>query len=179
MSSLPVGGTPFVFTSIGPGGDGSTIRFRAHITDISDSNSSSWNEESDMGRATPKYMYGGWSRTISVSFQVVMATRDEPEIWIGAMNSLAEMTKPVYRSGQGFNGVLTNMVIGKLYNVPGILESVDYSINGDTPWIDDRPVYFEASISFKVIQNRRPEYKRSDTTFVGGENNGFGTGRSR
>lgn len=179
MSSLRQGGTPFIFTSIGPGGDGSTIKFRAHIQDISDSNSSSWNEENDMGRATPKYMYGGWSRSISVSFQVVILDESEVDIWIGAMNSLAEMTKPVYRGGQGFNGVLTNMVIGKLYNVPGILESVDYSIDSDTPWIDDRPIYFSASISFKVIQNRRPEYKRSDSNFIGGENGGFGTGRSR
>lgn len=176
MSALPIGGVPFIFTSIGPGGDGSTIRFRAHITSISDSNSASWNEEDDMGRADPKFMYGGWSRSMSVDFQVIMAAADEEQLWIDAMNSLADMTKPVYRGTLGFNGVMTNIVIGNLYNVHGFIESVDYSIGGDTPWTGNgRPMYIEASISFRVVQRKRPEYKNSDGTFQGA----FGVGRSR
>ena len=83
------------------------------------------------------------------------------------------MTKPVYRGGLGFNGVMTQMVVGDLYNVPGFLESVDFSISSDQSWIDGRPIYIEVGISFRVVQNRRPEYKRSDPVFIGS----FGAGR--
>lgn len=166
-------GIPFSFTSIGPGGDGTTIKFRAHLGDISDSNSASWDEEDDMGRADKKFMYGGWSRTIGLSFQVIALSRQEHQVWLDALNSLAEMTKPVYRGGLGFNGVMTQMVVGDLYNVPGFLNSVDFSISTDQSWIDGRPIYIDVSIDFRVVQNRRPEYKRSDPTFIGS----FGAGR--
>lgn len=176
MATLPPGGTTFSFLPLEPGGGGgAAIEFRAHITNISDSHSPSWGENMDMGRADPKLMYQSYSRSISVDFWTAAVNPGEHKEWLRALSSVAEMTKPKYKSGQGFQGIFTKLIVGDLIDEIGVLTAVDYSIDNETPWIDDIPLYVNCSVSLKVVGAKRPSYKQSGPTFQPG----FGLGKSR
>jgi len=161
MSTIPPDpSVAFSFTSYPPGGDHATVLFRAHLTDISDSYASQWSENMDMGRADPKFMYSSYSRQISLNFMVIEATKTEhnKNTWYKALNRLSNMTKPVYRKGVGFNGVMVQLVVGNLINEKGFLESVDFSWDNESPWKDGRPMYISVSVGFRVVGDTRPAY---------------------
>lgn len=193
-SALRQGGTRFFFVPMDPENGTElkqrTIYFRAHISNINDTNSGNWEEHRDIGRADPKFMYSSWSRTISLDFQIIATTRDEMDVWYGAMNSLVELTKPKYVNNLGYNGVMTKMVVGDLYKVIGMIQSVDYSINNETPWVDTsqfqfffqtpttgahRPVYIDAGLTMRVVQSKRPNYENSDYNFFKPDSFGRGS----
>jgi len=176
MSTLRQGGTLFSFLPLEPGGGGgAAINFRAHITNISDSHSPSWGEHMDMGRADPKLMYQSYSRSINVDFWTVAIDTGEETVWLKALSSLAEMTKPKYKPGEGFQGVFTKLLIGNLIDEIGVLTNVDYSIDNETPWKNDVPLYVNCSVSLKVVGSKKPSYKISPASFKPG----FGTGKSK
>jgi len=173
-ATLRPGGTNFTFMPIVPQqGPGALIKFRALITNISDDSSPSWSENMDIGRADPKMLYTQYSRTVSVDFKTAALYNGEHTKWIEALNSLKEMTKPVYKPGKGFNGVFTKMKIGKLIDVVGVMTSVTFSIDSDTPWRDDIPMYVNASVNLKAMDNKKPDYKKGDAPF---KSFGYGTG---
>lgn len=165
-STLRPGGTVFTFTPYIPQqGPGTTIKFRALINSITESDSPSWEEHNDIGRADPKFLYSQYSKTISVNFRTAALYSNEIKIWMEALNSLSELTKPVYKPGLGYNGVFTKMVIGNMYDVVGFVTQLDKTLVDDTPWIDDVPIYIDVTISLRVIGNKKPDYKKSDKAF--------------
>lgn len=168
------GGTTFSFTAMPPSGDGTSVSFRAYLNDIQDSYSGQWGEHMDMGRGDPKLMYSQYSRTISVSFKTAALGPGEDSIWLSALNSLTEMTKPVYASGIGFNGVLCQMVIGAIIDEIGVVQNVDISIDNETPWINNSPVVIGVSVSFRVLGKVKPDYKKGNQGGLGGKTYGAG-----
>lgn len=161
QSTIPKGGTTFTFIPIVPQlGLRPQIDFRALISSIGDSFSPQWSEHMDMGRADPKFMYNQFSRTISIDFMTAAVHKGEHKIWMQTVNALAAMTYPLYKPGQGFNGIYTKMIIGQLYNVIGLISSFNYTIDNETPWIDDIPLYLNCSLDFRVIGEHKPNYKK-------------------
>ncbi len=152
------GGITFSFTSIPPGGANQTVKFHAYLNSITDNSTGTWGEHMDMGRADPKFMYSQYTRNISVNFKTAALSKGEEKTWLAALNTLVRMTKPIYKSGIGFNGVLCQMIIGKLIDEIGILESVDISIDNETPWKEAAPLYIDVTVSFKVIGRKKPNY---------------------
>jgi hypothetical protein len=71
----------FSFTRISAGsvGNGNPIKLLAYINNISDSSSPEWDERLDIGRADAKILYRSFSRTISLSFNVVVESEVNPE----------------------------------------------------------------------------------------------------
>lgn len=153
------GGTRFSFTAKPPAGGEFMVEFPAYLTSISDSYAGSWNEHMDMGRGDPKFMYSQYSRNLSVSFMTAALEPKEKSLWFEALNSLTEMTKPQYQSGLGFNGVFCRMVIGELIDEIGFIESVDVSIDNETPWIEDLPLVVSVDVGFRVIGDKKPNYR--------------------
>lgn len=168
-STLRAGGTLFAFYPIPPNSgiwnnkknNENLIQFRALITNISDSSSPQWGESLDMGRADPKYMYQSYSRVLTIEFMTAALYKDEHWGWLNTLNSLVEMTKPIYKNNLGYNGIYTQMIVGELYNEIGVLQSVDFTINNETPWKDDIPMYIQCSLSLKVIGKNKPNYKKN------------------
>ena len=64
--------------SAGSVGNGAPIDLLAYINNISDSSSPEWDERLDIGRADPKILYRSFSRTISLSFNVVVESDSDP-----------------------------------------------------------------------------------------------------
>jgi hypothetical protein len=161
-STLRAGGTTFAFTAIIPGGGtGQTVYFRAHLTDLSDSYSPEWNGFQDMGRADQKYMYRSYSRSASIGFSIIALSKREHEVWMHALNSLTEMTKPIYRSGLGYNGILTRIRIGNFFQEYGIINSITVNVDQESPWIDDAPIYLTVNVEFTVLGEKKPNYQES------------------
>lgn len=160
MATPRAGGTTINFTSFPPSGGGRTVKFPAYLDSISDSYNGSWDEHKDMGRGDPKFMYNQYSRNISVSFKSAALEPDEHKKWIKAINSLTDMTRPQYKSGIGYNGVLCRMTIGTapLLDTMGFLENVTVDIDNETPWIDFLPLYISINVQFRAIENSKPEY---------------------
>lgn len=168
------GGTQFSFTSIPPSGDGVTVNFRAHITNISDSYTGQWNEHMDMGRGDPKFMYSQYSRTLNISFMCVAIRASENTLWLKAINQLTQMTKPEYSAGLGFNGVFCDVVIGKFIKERGFLQSVSVSVDTETPWIEDVPLVLSVDVDFKVVGSSKPRYSADGQGGLGDKSKGIG-----
>jgi len=168
MATTPrAGGANIEFTSYPPAGGGVTVKFPAYIDSISDSYNGSWDEHKDMGRGDPKFMYNQYSRNISLAFKTAALAQEEHKTWLKALNRLTEMTKPQYKSGVGYNGVITRMKIDPLYNVIGFIESVNISIDNETPWIDTLPLYISVDLQFRAIESIKPDYNKKGGLFDG------------
>jgi hypothetical protein len=168
MAAPRAGGTTIEFTSHPPAGGGVTVKFPAYIDSIADSYNGSWDEHKDMGRGDPKFMYNQYSRNISLSFKTAALESGEHQKWLKAINYLTEMTKPQYKSGVGYNGVICEMNISDIYqSVYGFLENVNVSIDNESPWIDNLPLYLSIDVQFRVIESRKPDYNKKGGFFNG------------
>ena len=165
-STLREGGTAFKFIPYVPqSGPGATIQFRAHITNINTSFSPSWSEHMDMGRADPKFMYSQFSQTVNLDFVTIALGPGEHFKWLDALNSLATMTEPIYKPGKGFNGVYTRVAIGGYLDTVGMIQNLDFSVDNESPWKDDVPIYIQANMTLRVIKTEKPEFQKGLGTF--------------
>lgn len=175
----PTGGTEFIVECIEPGsGVVRTIKFPAYITNIQNSFNGNWNEHNDMGHGHPKMMYSSHNQTVSVDFMVAAIdnTGNHKKL-VHAINTLADLTKPVYKEGLGFNGMLATLTIGNyLKGIYGIIESVNVSVDQDSPWKMNKsmalPFYMNVNFQMRVLansKNNRPWFKNGNGTFIQGD----------
>lgn len=167
--AAPYGDTIFTFTPRPAGrGELPAVQFRALISSISDNYTPDWGSHMDMGRAEPKFMYNRYSRTISVDFMTAALATGEEKEWLKVLNSLSEMTKPVYNGTLGFNGVFCKMIIGKYINTIGYIANLSYDVDNDSPWDNDIPIYISCSITLQVIGDKKPSFKANKSHNPGG-----------
>jgi len=147
--------------------------FRAYLTDFSDGYRGSWSETKYIGRGEAMQTYDGFSRDISLGFKIAASTRAEMEPLYRKMVYLASTTAPTYATSENFmRGTFVRLTVGSyLYEVPGVITSVDYKWQTDYPWeiafqnpeggIDDDmqelPHVMDCSISFKPIHDFIPQ----------------------
>jgi len=196
--------TPIIGTSLGDGRDLIKFRFqvitpesnaylffRAYLTDFSDGFRGSWSETKYIGRGEAMQTYDGFSRDISLGFKIAASTRAEMEPLYRKMVYLASSTAPTYATSENFmRGTFVRLTVGSyLYEVPGVITSVDYKWQTDYPWeiafqnpeggIDDDmqelPHVMDCSISFKPIHDFIPQtglqhYITNPRTASGGKN---------
>ena len=145
------------------------LQFRAYLDGaITDSNQGSWNSFKYMGRGEDFYSYQGFSRTIGFSFKLV--THSEEEL-LNMHNKLTFLVSQVYPDYSPLTNMMrapiVRLTIGDyLYRTPGILESVNLTIDQTSPWeinLDNNlaqlPQYIGVSLSFKPIPDSLPKRK--------------------
>ena len=112
------------------------LYFRAFLDSFADNFSGQWNPVKYLGRAEDFQVYGGFQRKINLSFKIAAATRAEMQPIYQKMVYLASATAPTYASGGQFmRGTLTKITVGDyVYELPGVLNSVNYNWNVDYPW---------------------------------------------
>lgn len=153
--------------------DTTFLYFRAFLTQFSDGYQGSWDTSKYLGRAENFYTYQGFDRSISIGFNIAAATRKEMKPLYRKMAALASVTAPTYGAdGKFMRGTIAKVTVGDyIYELPGIIESVDYSWNTDYNWeiafqnqegnVDDDmqelPQIMDCSIKFKPIHNFIPE----------------------
>jgi hypothetical protein len=142
------------------------IFFRAFLlAGITDNNSAQLNPFKYMGRGENFYTYQGFDRSISFSFRVAAGSKSELIPMYNRLNSLMSQVYPDYSPNQGImRAPVVRITIGDyLYRVPGFLESVNLTIDNNTPWeinldgdLAQLPQVVDVSVSFKPIMDILP-----------------------
>ena len=111
------------------------IHFRAFIQGMNDSYSSKWSGTQFVGRGEELYRYGGFSRSISLSWTVVAQSKQELIPMYQKLNYLASTMAPDYSNEGYMRGNLISLTIGGwLYEQVGFIEGISYDIPDDSPW---------------------------------------------
>jgi hypothetical protein len=194
----------FRFHIVTPDQPEKVLYFRAFLDAFADNYSGQWNPVKYLGRAEDFQIYGGFQRKISLSFKIAAATRAEMLPLYQKMVWLASATAPTYADGGQFmRGTLTKITVGDyIYELPGVLNSVNYTWNVDYPWEiamtqpellgqddfeQELPMIMDCSIDFTPIHQFTPttglrkyittnltENNRSGIPGIDDENTGIG-----
>ena len=126
----------FRFHIVTPDNVEKVLYFRAFLDSFGDNFSAQWNPVKYLGRAEDFQVYGGFQRKITLSFKIAAATRSEMQPIYQKMVWLASATAPTYANGGQFmRGTLTKITVGDyIYELPGVLNSVNYNWNTEYPW---------------------------------------------
>jgi hypothetical protein len=111
------------------------MHFRAFIDSFDDNFSATWNPVKYSGRGDTLYNYQGFERSINMSFTVFAQSKAELIPMYRKLNYLASTLTPDY-TGAGFmRGNLLRLTLGGyLYEQPGFITSLTYSIPEESPW---------------------------------------------
>ena len=158
--------------------DQDILVFRATMDSVSDSFSPSWGSSDVMGRAESVYMYEGFARSISFSFQIVATTLEEQFSNWRKINELAGYTAPDFGTSGNSRmlGPMMRLTIGDLYTaVPGFLDNLSFDFdfsagfemaNGNDCFGNDLrsdlnnlalPTSIKVTVSYRIIGNYRAE----------------------
>ena len=143
--------------------NGKYIIFPALISAITDSSAAEYTPTSYIGRADKIYVYGGYSRSITFSVNIV-AQREEdiPIIW-DKINYAKGLTLPKYKQFFSKTDVTDNtrpvapiiyLTLGDLYNnAPGFMNSVNLNIPENSTWelSDGRQVPHLCTLEFEFV----------------------------
>ena len=163
----------FRFHILTPDGKEKVLYFRAFIDSFADNYSGQWNPVKYLGRAEDFQIYSGFQRKISLSFKIAAATRVEMKPLYQKMIWLASATAPTYANdGQFMRGTITKITVGDyIYELPGVLNSVNYTWNTEYPWeiamlepegkqgdpdMQELPMVMDCSIDFTPIHTFTP-----------------------
>lgn len=126
----------FRFHILTADGKEKVLYFRAFLDSFADNYTGAWSQVKYLGRAEDFQIYSGFQRKITLSFKIAAATRTEMRPLYEKMLWLASATAPTYASGGQFmRGTITKITVGDyIYELPGVLNSVNYAWNVDYPW---------------------------------------------
>ena len=112
------------------------IHFRAFLDSMSDDYTADWSSDKLMGRGENFYRYNGFDRKISLGWTVVAQSKQELIPMYQKLNYLASTLAPDYSKTIGYmRGNLATLTVGGyLYEQPGIITSLNYSIPEESPW---------------------------------------------
>lgn len=143
------------------------IFFRAFLTaGITDNNSEALNNFRYQGRGEEFFTYQGFSRTIVFSFRVAAGSRDELIPMYNRINALMSQVYPDYSPTTSImRAPVVRVTIGDyLYRVPGFLESVNLTVENNTPWeinldgdLAQLPQVVDINVTFRPIMDILPK----------------------
>jgi hypothetical protein len=118
------------------------IHFRAFLDSMSDSYNSTWNGFNYLGRGEQFYTYGGFTRTLSLSWTVAAQSKQELIPMYKKLNYLASSLAPDYSPGTSegasnryMRGNLVQLTVGGyVYEQPGFITALTYDVPSESPW---------------------------------------------
>jgi hypothetical protein len=111
------------------------MHFRAFLGPISDSYNANWNSFQYLGRGENFYTYGGFTRTLSLSWTVAAQSKQELIPMYKKLNYLASTLAPDYSPEGYMRGNLVQLTIGGyLYEQPGFITGLTYEMGEESPW---------------------------------------------
>ena len=111
------------------------IHFRAFLGTFSDTYSSTWNSTKYIGRGEEFYIYGGFTRAISIDWTVAAQSKQELIPMYQKLNYLASNLTPDYSSKGYMRGPMMRLTVGGyLYSQPGFITSLTYTVDDTSPW---------------------------------------------
>ena len=124
------------FYVTGPRRKDRAIVFRATINDIQDNFTPSYNTINYLGRADPIYLYSSFERSVSVSFQIAVTSRDELRSRWRSINALAAYTAPEYLANGRMRSPLMKLTLGHMFRqTPVFISNLSYTFdNSEITW---------------------------------------------
>ena len=111
------------------------IHFRAFLDSMDDQYNAEWNAFKYMGRGENFYKYGGFTRNINLSWTVAAQSKEELIPMYQKLNFLASSLTPDYSANGYMRGNLAVLTVGGyLFEQPGIINSINYSVPTESPW---------------------------------------------
>ena len=111
------------------------MHFRAHLDSFNDAYSAAWNALQYVGRGDTLYNYGGFGRSISLSFTCFAQSKAELIPMHKKLNYLASTLAPDYTQAGFMRGNLVRLTVGGyLYEQPGFITSLTYDVPQESPW---------------------------------------------
>ncbi len=147
------------------------MHFRAFIDNFDDNYGATWNQVQYVGRGDSLANYGGFTRNINIGFTVAAQSKAELIPMYKKLNYLASTLAPDYTDAGFMRGNLVRITMGGyLYEQPGYLTSLSYTIPQESPWeigINEKGEYDESvkelphiitvSLAFTPIHNFLPQ----------------------
>ena len=145
--------------------------FRAFLSSISDNHSADYNSFRYLGRGENFRTYQGFDRTVSFSFKIFAQSRPELRPMYEKLNYLTSQVYPDYSPNtSAMRAPIIKLTIGDyLYRTPGVLESINITIEDNTSWeiaslagekqsraVGELPHYLNVAVSFKPIMDILP-----------------------
>lgn len=143
------------------------IQFRAFLDSFDDNFNADWSSHKYIGRGENFYTYGGFSRSLNVSFKIAAQSQAEMRPLYQKIVLLASATAPTY-SNNFMRGTIIRATIGDyLYRTPGVLNTVNYSWDSSYPWqvknqdreelSQELPMVLNCSLTFTPIHDFIPQ----------------------
>jgi hypothetical protein len=111
------------------------IHFRAFLDSMEDQYNAEWNNFKYMGRGENFYRYNGFNRSISLGWTVMAQSKEELIPMYQKLNFLASSLTPDFSANGYMRGNLAVLTVGGyLFEQPGIITSINYSIPQESPW---------------------------------------------
>ena len=120
-----------------PDGNGvaTYMHFRAFIDGFSDNYNATWNPVKYVGRGEDLYNYGGFGRSINMSFTCFAQSKAELMPMYKKLNYLASTLAPDYTSAGFMRGNIVRLTMGGyLHEQPGFITSLTYEIPQESTW---------------------------------------------
>ena len=150
------------------------LHFRAYINGFTDNYAATWNDVQYVGRGNVFKNYSGFTRDIQMGFTIIATSKAELIPMFTKLNFLASSLAPDYTEAGFMRGNMVRMTVGGyLYEVPGVLTSLTYTIPDDTTWeiaidtegktdssVKELPHRIEVSLAFTPVQDFLPSRQK-------------------
>ena len=150
------------------------LHFRAYINGFTDNYAATWNDVQYVGRGNVFKNYSGFTRDIQMGFTIAATSKAELIPMFTKLNFLASSLAPDYSESGFMRGNMIRMTVGGyLYEVPGVLTTLTYTIPDDTTWeiaidaegkddpsVKELPHRIEVSLAFTPVENFLPSRQR-------------------
>lgn len=161
------------------------IHFRAFIDGYDDSYSADWSSDQYVGRGDKIHRYGGFDRSINMSWTVAAQSKEELIPMYQKLNFLASIMAPDYSDFGFMRGNLITLTVGGwLHEQVGFIDGISYSVPMESPWeiaidengnsdpsVKEMPMIIKVSgFKFTPIHDFLPQKQKN--TYAGG--NQFG-----
>ena len=124
------------------------IILRALLSGISDSITTEYGEEKYMGRPDKLYIYKGADRDVSFTFKIYPKTKQELPVLIEKLDYVIGLCYPTYTTNNRMRTPFMELTIGDMFvDAPGILRSVNVTVEDNTTWEIDEGLQFPKHIS--------------------------------
>jgi hypothetical protein len=111
------------------------IHFRAFLDSMDDQYTAEWNPFKYMGRGENFYRYNGFTRNINLSWTVAAQSKEELIPMYQKLNFLASSLTPDFSTNGYMRGNLAVLTVGGyLFEQPGIITNINYSVPTESPW---------------------------------------------
>ena len=140
------------------------IIMRAILSGITDAVTADYSEEKYMGRPDKLYVYKGADRDVGFTFKVYPKTKQEFPVLMEKLDYVIGLCYPTFSETNRMKSPYIELTIGDMFvDTPGILKSVNVTVEDNTTWEIDDGLQFPKHITVQCQFRYIGSHKQSTT----------------